>query len=122
MKNYYILGSKREFKRFDKAINSLCAKHLIHKNGNSLSQNSTKNKTSDLPRKSKNMKNFRGLMKGSIQITPRGIGFVVVDELDEDIRVSRRDVSTSLNGDLVEVMIQGVNKKQDSLKERLWMF
>lgn len=105
------LGSKREFKRFDKAINSLCAKRLIHKNGNSLSQNSTKNKTSDLPRKSKNMKNFRGLMKGKIQITPRGTGFVVVDELDEDIRVSRRDVSTSLNGDLVEVMIQGVNKK-----------
>lgn len=100
------LGSKREFKRFDKAINSLAGKGLIHKSGNSLSLNKSGEK-----KKPRDMKNYRGLLQGRIQITPRGTGFVVVDELDDDVRVSQRDVATALNGDLVEVMIQGVNKR-----------
>jgi len=99
------LGSKREFKRFDKALNSLASKKLIHKNGNSLGLNNGGEK------EKRSMKNYRGLLEGRIQITPRGTGFVIVDELDEDVRVSKRDIATALNGDLVEVMIQGVNKR-----------
>ncbi len=99
------LGSKREFKRFDKALHSLASKRLIHKEGNTISQNK------DGAKKPRNMKNFRGLLEGKIQITPGGTGFVIVDELDDDIRVSRRDISTALNGDVVEVLVQGVNKR-----------
>jgi len=99
------LGSKKEYKRFDKALNSLSSKGLILKNGNSLGLNKSGKKE---PR---SMKNFRGLLEGRIQITPRGTGFVIIDELDDDVRVSHRDVSTALNGDVVQVMIQGVNKR-----------
>ena len=105
------LGSKREFKRFEKAINSLCTKGLIQMSGNSLSQNKLRDKKSAVRKNSREIKNYRGLLKGRIQITPRGMGFVIVDELDDDVRISRRDVATALNGDLVEILIQGVNKK-----------
>ena len=100
------LSSNREFKRFDKALNSLASKKLIKKDGNILHLNK-----SDKKMKSSELKNFRGLLKGYIQITPRGTGFVVVDGLDDDVRISRRDSLTALNGDFVEVMIQGINKR-----------
>lgn len=101
------ISSKREFKRFDKALNSLASKQLIHKSGNSLSLNVGKKAQ---PQK-RSMKNYRGLLEGRIQITPRGTGFVIVDDLDEDVRISGRDTGVALNEDLVEIRVQGTNKR-----------
>ncbi|MCG8374506.1 MAG: ribonuclease R [Balneolales bacterium] len=98
------LGSKRDYKRFDKALNSLASKRLIAKDGGliRLSKGGEKKK---VPR------NSRGLMEGRIQITSRGTGFVLIEGMDEDVRISRRDVGTSLSDDLVQIRLQGTNKR-----------
>lgn len=98
------IGSKREYKRYDKAINSLASKGLIQKHGPNVHLNSSGEKKA-MP------KNSRGLMEGRIQITARGTGFVTVDGFEEDIRISRRDVGTALNEDIVSVRLQGSNKR-----------
>ncbi len=105
------LGSKREYKRLDKAVNRLASKEMISKSGNIISNKSLVKQEHKRQNNSRDMSKFRGLLKGNIQITPRGTGFVIIEELEDDVRVSKRDISTALNGDLVEVLIQGVNKR-----------
>lgn len=100
------LSSKREYKRYDKALNSLVSKGLIQKHGNNIQLNNSRQKQKQtIPR------NARGVLEGRIQITQQGTGFVIIDGMDKDIRVSWRDLGTALNDDLVQVRLRGPNKR-----------
>lgn len=103
IKSILQLNSKKEVKRLDKAINGLSSKGSILKQGNSiqlkkLSQESTNNQND-------------GLIEGKIQITQSGMGFVVVEGFEEDIKIHRRDVGISLQGDIVKVKLTKTNKR-----------
>ncbi|RNC85593.1 MAG: ribonuclease R [Balneola sp.] len=95
-----LLSSKKELKRLDKAINSLASKRLIIKDGNSISIK----KGNKEPRKSPD------LLEGKIQITRSGMGFVTVEGLDEDVKISKRDVGLALQDDWVSIKISGTNR------------
>ncbi len=98
--NALALDSNKEHKRLHKAITRLVSRKMLLRNGDTITY-----------RKSgKEKKKDRNEVEGSIQITPRGTGYVVVDELDEDVMVSRHDVGVALPGDRVRVRITG-NKR-----------
>lgn len=99
-----LLNSKKELKRLDKAINSLASKRLIVKDGNNVSIKKSKPGTPSQNR------GPRDQVIGTIQITRTGIGFVTVEGLDEDIKISKRDVGTALQDDKVSVKITGTNR------------
>lgn len=107
------LSSKKEYRRFDKALNSLASKGLLFKSGKSISTKGEKKTTK------RNMKNFRGTLEGRIQITPRGTGYVIVEDLDDDVQVSRKETSTALPDDIVRVLIQGTNKRTNQPKGKV---
>ena len=90
------LHSKKEVKRLEKAINSLSSKGAIHRQGNQFHLQNKKKQDSRID---------PDLIEGRIQITQSGMGFVIVEGMDEDIRISHRDVGTTLPGDIVKVKI-----------------
>ena len=103
IKNVLQLSSKKELRRMDKAINSLSSKQKVQIQGNTINLKKQ--------RKTKSSSNDNGLIEGRIQITPRGTGFVIVEGMDEDIRVHPRDVGIALPDDIVKVKLSGNNKR-----------
>lgn len=97
------LQSKNELRKLDKAINRLVAKGEILKQGNII-QHKKINKKESTSRST-------DLIEGRIQITQSGMGFVIVNGLDEDIKIQRRDIGTTLQGDIVKVKLTRNNKK-----------
>ncbi len=55
--------------------------------------------------KFKLLKPKKEVMEGTIEITQSGRGFVVVDGLEEDVKVRRSDLGCSLYGDTVEISV-----------------
>ena len=51
------------------------------------------------------------MMKGTLDITRSGIGYVMVDDLENDILVRPADFNTALHGDTVRVRITGGGKQ-----------
>ena len=54
----------------------------------------------------------RNILEGTIEITKSGNGYVMVDQLNEDIFVHRKHIPHLLNGDLVEVSIISSKKSR----------
>jgi ribonuclease R len=54
---------------------------------------------------SKKKEQSTGLLTGTLDITRSGMGFVIVDQLENDIIVRPSDFNTALNGDTVRVRI-----------------
>ena len=54
----------------------------------------------------------RNILEGTIEITKSGNGYVIVDQLNEDIFVHRKHIPHLLNGDLVEVSIISSKKSR----------
>ncbi|MBD3616033.1 MAG: ribonuclease R [Gracilimonas sp.] len=98
------LESKNEVKRLDKSLNRLANKNTINRKDNYVFLNNNKGKT----RKSSGDPN---IVEGKIDISVRGTGYVITENLDQDIMISSKDVGTALNDDLVRVKITGSNKK-----------
>src|SRR5437868_4329460 len=48
------------------------------------------------------------ILKGTIEVTRSGIGFVTVENLPVDILVRQNDLNTALHGDKVEVRIKEI--------------
>lgn len=94
--NALAINSNKEHKRLHKAITRLVSRKMLLRNGETI--------TYRKPRKEK--KKEYNEVEGSIQITPRGTGYVVVDELDEDVMISRHDVGVALPGDRVRVKLK----------------
>jgi ribonuclease R len=59
----------------------------------------------NLSRKKKKKSGSEHLYKGRLDITRSGIGFVVVENRDQDILVRPNDFSTALHGDIVRVRV-----------------
>lgn len=103
IKSILQISSKKEIKRLEKIINGLVNKGSIVKKGNSVSLNKSGKSNPNSERNS--------LIEGKIQITQSGMGFVVVDGMDEDIKIYRRDVGTALQDDIVKVKLTKTNKR-----------
>lgn len=52
---------------------------------------------------------------GKMDITGRGRGFVIVEDLEDDIKISNKNLNKSLNGDIVEVYV--FNRKRGGRME-----
>src|SRR6478736_1025456 len=59
----------------------------------------------DKKKRSKKKEQSAGLLTGTLDITRSGMGFVIVDKLENDIIVRPSDFNTALNGDTVRVKI-----------------
>ncbi|MFM8710104.1 MAG: hypothetical protein ACKOC7_02410 [Sphingomonadales bacterium] len=46
------------------------------------------------------------VVKGTLELTRSGMGYVLVDQLETDIMVRPGDLNTALHGDLVKVAIK----------------
>ena len=76
----------------------------------------TKNKkmAKKAEKKKKKATSFESLYKGRLDITRSGMGYVIVDKMDNDIMVRPNDFNTALHGDTVKV--NGIiNKILDSM-------
>lgn len=78
------------------------------------------NKKKELKNKQKTSKQHRssGLTKvytGVVDITRSGMAYVVIDELDQDIRVNPANLQSALNGD--EVKVEVIRKGKSSTRQ-----
>tara|TARA_R110000868_G_scaffold37111_4_gene131343 strand:- start:28750 stop:30909 length:2160 start_codon:yes stop_codon:yes gene_type:complete len=103
IKSILQLNSKKELRRLDKAINGLSSKGSILIQGNSVQHKKSGESKSD--------SSSKDIIKGRIQITQSGMGFVIVEGMDEDIKIHRRDVGIALQGDTVKVKLTKTNKR-----------
>lgn len=92
------IKSKKEHRKLDKVIGQLDSKGILSRNGQQVqlrvSGKESKRKESNL-------------VEGYIQLTPRGTGYVIVEEMEQDIMISRQDTGLSLPDDIVSVKIIG---------------
>ncbi|CAN5451708.1 ribonuclease R [soil metagenome] len=52
-------------------------------------------------------------LTGTLDVTSRGDGYVIVEGRDQDIKIPSRQMSTALDGDIVSVKITGYHKKSN---------
>src|SRR5213592_4769003 len=82
-------------------------------------------------RKSTTKSNGTHLLNGKLEITRSGMGFVIVDQLEQDILIRPNDLNTAMHGDTVRVRItkplgrggrvQGVIEEVISRKQNVFM-
>lgn len=106
--NALALSSNKEYKRLHKTITRLVSRGILKRQGDQvIFKSSVRKKKED-----------RSLIEGEIQLTPRGTGFVIVENLDEDIMIPSQDTGVSLPGDLVQVKVTG-NKRNGQPKGKV---
>jgi exoribonuclease R len=99
------LESNNEIKRLDKSLNRLSNKKLIDRKDNYVllpEKRKARKKRSDSGPKT---------YEGKIDISARGTGYVIVEDLDQDVMISSRDLGLALNDDIVKVKITGQDKR-----------
>ncbi len=106
--NALALSSNKEYKRLHKTITRLVSRGILKRQGDQIIFKSSVRKK----------KQDRSLIEGEIQLTPRGTGFVIVENLDEDIMIPSQDTGVSLPGDLVQVKVTG-NKRNGQPKGKV---
>ena len=57
-------------------------------------------------KKGKNKSNAANIVKGRLDVTRSGMGFVIVDQLEQDVLVRPNDFNTAMHGDTVMVRIK----------------
>ncbi|MDC3135985.1 ribonuclease R [Bacteroidota bacterium] len=94
--------SKKEYKRLQKALTSLSNKQRvrIHQGWVRLNRD-------------------HSVMEGRIEFNQRGTGFVIVEELDEDLRVHASDAGLALAGDRVAVKVLKSKKQARNPKAKV---
>ncbi|MEP6746231.1 MAG: ribonuclease R [Bacteroidota bacterium] len=65
----------------------------------------------DDKKKKKKSTSFEASYKGRLDVTRSGMGYVIVDKLDNDILIRPNDFNTALHGDTVKVSITGDQNK-----------
>lgn len=98
------LESKNEIKRLDKSLNRLANKNTISRKDNYVFLGDKKEKSKDRVEKN------TSIVEGKIDISVRGTGYVITEELEQDVMISSRDVGTALNDDIVRVKITGTKR------------
>lgn len=99
------LESNNEIKKLDKSLNRLSNSNKISRKDNYVFLGDTKKKS-----KSKDSGN-NSIYEGKIDISVRGTGYVITEELEDDVMISSSDVGTALNDDVVKIRITGKNKR-----------
>lgn len=70
-------------------------------------------------KKQKNKPGSQGTYKGTLDITRSGIGYVIVENLDNDILVRPSDFNTALHGDTVQVLVQPDGRKNRRMQGKI---
>lgn len=97
--NALSLTSKKDTRKLKKAVNRLKQLDIIRvSKGNLVRLNELAVK--DDP-----------TLTGTLDVTSRGDGYVIVEGRDQDIKIPSRQMSTALDGDTVSVKITGYHKK-----------
>jgi len=95
------LTSKKDSRKLKKAVNRLKQLDIIRvSKGNLVRLNELAVK--DDP-----------TLTGTLDVTSRGDGYVIVEGRDQDIKIPSRQMSTALDGDTVSVKITGYHKKSN---------
>ena len=91
---------KKEKRKLQQAVDRLVSQGAIKKQGKYLSRNSG------------GQSRQQGEMyTGELDVTRSGRGFVIVDGLEDDIKLSSKDLGLGLNGDTVKVKVTGSSKR-----------
>jgi len=101
------LHSKKENKKLNKALNRLQHLKLIHREGDLIS----------LGKKSRSGGN--GTYIGKLDINQRGTGYVIVENLDDDIQVSSKHLGLALPDDIVRVEKIGQDRRSNKMKGKI---
>lgn len=107
------LESNNEIKRLDKSLNRLSNKNNIDRKDNYILLPQKRNK------RKKRSNSGSKTYEGKIDVSARGTGYVIVEELDQDIMVSSRDLGMALNDDIVRVEITGKDKRSGQPRGKL---
>ena len=108
------LNSDKEIKQLDKCLSRLANSNVISRKDHYIMLADKKKGQS----KSKSSKSS-DIYEGRIDISVRGTGYVITDELEEDIMISSRDVGTALNDDRVKVKVTGSNKRSSQPRGKI---
>lgn len=68
------------------------------------------NRANQLNPNSKSKRQYNNTVTGKIEITQQGVGYVIVPDMEMDVKVKRENVKNAMNGDTVEVAIIKVNR------------
>lgn len=107
------LESKNEIKRLDKSLNRLSNKNVISRKDNYVFLDGKNNGN-----KESNSKDT-SIIEGKLDVSARGTGYVITEELEEDVMISSRDLGTALNDDIVRVKVTGSNKRSGQPQGRI---
>lgn len=99
------LESNNEIKRLDKSLNRLSQKNVVSRKDNYVLLDGQSKGEKQSKRKDTN------IIDGKLDVSARGTGYVITEQLEEDVMVSSRDLGTALNDDIVRVKITGENRR-----------
>lgn len=95
------LSSKKETQKLKNAVNRLKQlDHIIVSKGNLVHLNEPAVKD-------------KNIVKGKLDVTSHGDGYVIVEGRDQDIKIARKFMNTALDGDIVTVKLLGYHKKSN---------
>jgi ribonuclease R len=100
LQNILQVNSRKDNQRLKSAINSLFDRNLIVKRKGGAIQLSGDGKS-----------DHENTVVGKMDISRRGTGYLITDEFEQDIRVSSKNLGTTLKNDVVRVKITGKSKK-----------
>jgi len=100
LQNILQVNSRKDNQRLKSAINSLFDRNLIIKRKGGAIQLSGDGKSG-----------HENTVVGKMDISRRGTGYLITDEFEQDIRVSSKNLGTTLQDDVVRVEITGKSKK-----------
>ncbi|MDR9408621.1 MAG: RNB domain-containing ribonuclease, partial [Balneolaceae bacterium] len=55
----------------------------------------------------------KNIVKGKLDVTSHGDGYVIVEGRDQDIKIAQKNMSTALDGDIVTVKLLGYHRKSN---------
>jgi ribonuclease R len=108
------LESNKEVKRLDKSLNRLANNKVVNRKDNYVMLGKENGEE-----KKDRSSGSSDIYEGKIDISVRGTGYVITEELDQDIMISSRDVGTALNDDRVKVKVTSSNNKSGQPKGKI---
>lgn len=95
------LSKKKGERKLKNAINRLKQlEHVMVSKGNLVRLNETAS-------------GDKNIVQGKLDVTSHGDGYVIVEGRDQDIKISRKYMSTALDDDIVKVKLMGYHKKSN---------
>lgn len=102
LQNILQVNSKKDNQQLKNAINSLFDRNLIVKRKGGAIQ---------LSSNGQGKKDDRNVVEGKMDISRRGTGYLITDAFEQDVRVSSKQLGTTLQNDRVKVQLTGKDNK-----------